>query len=261
MRTNWSDPFAAASPSARADAVRTLLFAAVITIVLYFIPYAGFITYPIRLLVTFIHEGSHALMTILTGGWVDSISVSPDGSGLTLSRLPGWLPQVLVASAGYLGASLYGATMIGLLRRGVSANRLLLITGIAVGLVTLGALKGVLWPGSWVVHGMGPLFFALGWGIVLTLALVIASRKLDPKTAGWAAAFIGVQCMLNALFDLRTLFTLSVSTMAPTDAMNMFRLTMIPAPVWAALWMVVSAGMIWFVLRPARTRQEIAARF
>jgi hypothetical protein len=260
MRTNWSDPFAAQTPTARADSVRTLLIAAVVTIALYFVPYAGYITYPIRLLVTFIHEGSHALMAILTGGSVQAISVSPDGSGLTTSLLAGWLPSILVSSAGYLGASLFGAGMIGMLRRGASANRLLLVTAVAVALVTFGALKGILWPFSAGGHPAFSLFFALFWGILLTLGLFIASRKLDAKTAGWVAAFIGVQCMLNALFDLKTLFALSVSTMAGTDAMNMARLTLIPAPIWAAFWMALSIGMLWFVLRPTRAQRAAYAR-
>jgi hypothetical protein len=257
MRTNWSDPFAAQSPTARADAVRTLLIAAAVTIVLSLIPYAGFITYPIRLLVTFIHEGSHALMAILTGGAVQAISVSPDGSGLTTSRLPMGLSPLLVASAGYLGASLFGAALIGLLRRGASGNRLLLVTAIAVGLVTLGVLGGIF--NAWG-HPPFAVLFALFWGVVLTAGLFIASRKMDAKTAGWAAAFIGVQCTLNALFDLKTLFALSVHTGAQTDAMNMARMTLIPAPVWAAFWMALSIGMLWFVLRPSRTPRGVSVR-
>jgi hypothetical protein len=260
MRTDWENPFAAPTASRRADAVRTLLIASALTIALYFVPYAGFVTYPIRLLVTFIHEGSHALMSLLTGGVVDSISISPDGSGLTMSRLAGWLPSVLVGSAGYLGASLYGASMIALLRRGVSSNRLLLATGIAVALVTLGALKGILWPLSWGHQNVFALFFALGWGVVLALGLVVAARKLDAKWAGWVASFIGVQCVLNSLFDLRTLFALSISTGAPTDARNMENLTLIPAAVWATLWIVLSLGMLLFVLRPSKRPVPAAVR-
>jgi len=250
MRTDWENPFAAPTASRRAEAVRTLLIAAAVTIALYFVPYAGFITYPIRLLVTFIHEGSHALVALLTGGAVASISIQPDGSGLTQTRLYGWLPRLLVASAGYLGATFYGAGLIGLLRRGVPAKRLLLVTGIAVGLVTLGVFGGMFLTGN---------AFGLFWGLILTAALLLAALKLSPEVAGWVASFIGVQCVLNALFDLRTLFALSVSTGAATDALGMQRLTLIPASVWATLWIALSLGMLWFVLRPARRPSAIKA--
>ena len=41
--------------------LKLLLIATVITIALWFLPYIGVVTYPIRLFVTFIHEGSHVL--------------------------------------------------------------------------------------------------------------------------------------------------------------------------------------------------------
>jgi hypothetical protein len=237
-----NNPFAAPGGAERTHAVRALVAAAFITIALYFVPYAGYVTYPQRLLVTFIHEGAHALAGVLTGGWVSGIAVQPDGSGLTMTR-GGF--HLFTSSAGYLGATLYGALLIGLLRRGVPGKRLLFLTGVAVGLVTLGVLGGLftMFP---------PNVFGLFWGVLLTAALVLGGLKLSPAAASWSAAFIGVQCVLNALFDLRTLFSISLVPGAHSDAANMARMTWIPAPFWAALWMVTSLAMLWFVLRPAR---------
>jgi hypothetical protein len=251
-------PFGEGSAAAKAAGVRSLLLAAAITIALYFIPYASYITYPIRLLVTFIHEGAHALMALLTGSPVEAIAVMPNGSGVTLTRPAGWLPNVLISSAGYLGATLFGAILVGLLRKGVAGKRLLITTAIAIALVTLGALKGILWPLSWVggVDVFG-LFFALIWGVVLTGGLFLAATKLPKEAADWTASFIGVQCVLNALFDLQTLFGLSVSTGAQTDARNMESLTLLPAPVWAVVWIVMSFAILWFVLRPERKRTSV----
>ena len=159
--------------------VRNLLLAGLLTIALYFIPYAGFITYPLRLLVTFIHEGSHALMALVVGGAVSSVKIMPDGSGVTMAEAAPGLPSMLVSSAGYLGATLCGALVIGLLRRGIPGRALLLVTGALVGLVTLGVFLGLLSTNN---------FFGLGWGCFLTLALGVAGWKLSPKAAGWLAA-------------------------------------------------------------------------
>jgi len=71
-------------------------------------------------------------------------------------------------------------------------------------------------PGS----GLHLQLFGLFWGILITAGLLVAGLNLPKEAAGWTAAFIGVQCVLNALFDLRTLFTLSVSSFTPTDAME-----------------------------------------
>jgi hypothetical protein len=154
---------------------------------------------------------------------------------------------MLVACAGYLGATLYGALLIGLLRRGVAGHTLLLTTGVIVGIVNVGVLLGVLNP---VAHTFN--FFGLMWGALLTLGLIGAGLKTSPAVAGWLAAFVGVQCVANAFFDLNTLFSLSLGSGAATDAANMQRMTLIPAAFWAGLWLVTAVGMLYFVLRPAK---------
>ncbi len=58
--------------------------------------------YPFKLFVTTVHEACHALVTRLTGGNVQMISISPDESGLTLTS-GGFRP--LISMAGYLGTA------------------------------------------------------------------------------------------------------------------------------------------------------------
>ena len=48
----------------------TLLVAATLSVVLWFIPYAEILTYPFRIFVTFINEGGHAIAALLTGNSV-----------------------------------------------------------------------------------------------------------------------------------------------------------------------------------------------
>lgn len=221
---------------------RILLASAFLTVLLYFVPFAGYLTYPLRLLGTFIHEGSHALAAILTGGWVQSISIQPDGSGLT--KTIGGI-GLIISPAGYLGAMLYGALLVSLIKRGVSGKPLLLTTGVLVGLVTLGIFLGMLFTGN---------LFGLFWGILLTVALGIAGWKLTPQAASWTAAFIGIQCIMNALYDLGVLFSLTTMGHGANDAANMQHMTWIPAPVWATLWIATALGMLWIVLCPSKRR-------
>ena len=236
---NTDTPSALPNP----NALRNLVIAALIAVTLYFVPYVGFLTYPLRLLVTFIHEGSHALMTVLTGGQVVSLVIRPDGSGLTLS---GGGIGLLISPAGYLGATLFGALLVAALRRGVSGKHLLLLTGGIIGLLTLCFVR------PWPVNELANFPLSLGGGIILSAALILAGLRLKEATAGFVAAFIGVQCILNALFDLNTLFQLSVLTGTPTDAQNMQAMTFIPAVVWSVLWLAVAAVLLWrVVLVPA----------
>ena len=52
-----------------------LLLATAITLVLWFLPLAEYLVYPIRLFVTFIHESSHALVAVITGWSVQSLTI------------------------------------------------------------------------------------------------------------------------------------------------------------------------------------------
>jgi len=68
------------SNDARPQAM-TLLLAAILSIALWFIPFAEVLSYPFRIFVTFIHEGGHALAALVTGNSVQSLSVAMNGSG------------------------------------------------------------------------------------------------------------------------------------------------------------------------------------
>src|SRR5207245_6253995 len=89
----------------------TLILAAVCSSDLWFVPFAEILSYPFRIFVTFIHEGGHAIAALLTGNSVQSLSVAMNGSGETYTTQGGVWSQMLVSSAGYLGAMTYGALL------------------------------------------------------------------------------------------------------------------------------------------------------
>ncbi|HSO75606.1 MAG TPA: M50 family metallopeptidase, partial [Blastocatellia bacterium] len=62
---------------------KLLLLASALTLALWFIPFAGVITYPIRLFVTYIHEIGHALAALATFGGVNRVGLDWSGSGVT----------------------------------------------------------------------------------------------------------------------------------------------------------------------------------
>src|SRR5438046_5359324 len=115
------------SQDARPQAM-TLLLATAISIILWFVPFAELLSYPFRIFVTFIHEGGHAIAALLTGNSVQSLSVAMNGSGETYTTQGGVLSQMLVSSAGYLGAMTYGALLLVLIRRSVAARIVLFVS-------------------------------------------------------------------------------------------------------------------------------------
>src|SRR5437870_5577404 len=228
----------------------TLLLAAVISIALWFIPFAEILSYPFRIFVTFIHEGGHAIAALLTGNSVQSLSVALNASGETYTTEGGTFSRMLVSSAGYLGAMTFGALLLVLIRRAVAA-RVVLIGSAAIILVlttVFGLFKPII-AGSW--SSLGGIPFTLFAGIALAIGLIAVARFASPTVATFVVSLLAVQCVLNALLDLKTVFLLSspFAPSVPTDAVNMANATGIPAIIWAIVWIVVAFGILFIALR------------
>jgi hypothetical protein len=235
------------SRDARPQAM-TLLVAATISVILWFIPFAEILTYPFRIFVTFIHEGGHALAALLTGNSVQSLSVATNASGETYTTQGGVISQVFISSAGYLGSMAYGALLLVLIRKAVAARIVLL--GSAVLVFGLTIIYGLFKP-LFSFGALSGIPFTLLAGTVISIGLVLIARFASARAASFFVSFLAVQCVLNALFDLKTVFFLSspFAPAVPTDAVNMAHATGIPALIWAVLWIVVAVGILWFVMR------------
>ena len=105
--------------------VTLLLTATLISVALWvaswYMPFVGYIVYPLQLFATFVHEGSHAVATLITGNTVMSLTVSPDASGVVWSKSSGF-SALLISSAGYLGATAFGTLLLVWMRYGFSSR-------------------------------------------------------------------------------------------------------------------------------------------
>ena len=234
----------------------TLLMAAVISIALWFIPFAEILSYPFRIFVTFIHEGGHAIAALLTGNSVQSLSVAMNGSGETYTTQGGWFSQMFVSSAGYIGAMTYGALLLVLIRRSVAAR--FVLVGSSVIVLALTFIFGVVKPlfaGAWL--SLSGLPFTLFAGVVLSVGLFAVARFASARVASFVVSLLAVQCVLNALLDLKTVLFLSspFAATVPTDALNMANATGIPAVIWATLWIALSV-----LILAVAVRQYVASR-
>src|SRR5215216_293209 len=235
------------SQDARPQAM-TLLIAATISVVLWFIPFAEFLTYPFRIFVTFIHEGGHALAAFVTGNSIVSLSVETTGNGLTTTTKGGLISQIFVSSAGYLGSMAFGALLLILIRKAVAARIVLLGSGFFIFALTMifGFIKPIFWMTAW-----SGIPFTLLAGTSISVGLVLIARFASARVATFFVSFLAVQCVLNALFDLKTVFFLNAQFGAtiPNDAVNMAHATGIPAIFWTVIWIAFALAILWFVMR------------
>jgi hypothetical protein len=199
-------------------------------------PWGPLILYPFTLFATWVHECGHAVMAVLLGGSVSSITIQPDTSGLTRSLMPaGRIARGLVASSGYLGASIVGCLLMAATRVEKRARPILWGIG-AFMLFTL-----VFW-----MRNLFGALVVLGWAVTL-LAL---ARKGSGSASRFFLSVLAIQVALNAVFSIRVLFLVN----GPSDAETMARLFLAPAWVWATVWMATSAAMLLWTLRVTRGR-------
>lgn len=219
---------------ARPPALFPVIVAGILCLVMAQVPGFDLVLYPLRLLTTMIHEGGHALATVISGGQVLAVTLEPDGSGLTRS-LGGWRPLIL--SAGYLGTIGVGCALLLASRSQRRSTLLLLVLGVAMAMLTLLFARNVL---------------AVAMGVFWGLVLVGWALRGPRGTHGVLLAFLGIQDSLNSISDLRTLFALSLSSGTVTDAQMMSQEMfwgLLPAPVWAILWAAIGVGVTGLTLR------------
>ena len=191
------------------------------------------VLWPLKLLVVMVHEGGHALATLLTGGAVDRVTLA-SLSDACLSRLPsGTVAQVAVYSAGYVGSALAGAVLLLAtfrfrLRRLVLGAACLVLTAM-----------GILYAGDGIT-----LAFCLGTALVLGLA----AKYLPDGGVDMLNLFLAAFTALYVAFDLRSdLWAGAVRSVS--DAALLANVTPVPTWGWAALWSGVTLVLLGLFAR------------
>ncbi len=184
---------------------------------------------PLKILIVFFHEVSHALAAMASGGAVDSISVSSAQGGLTVTR-GGSLFAIL--TAGYLGSLAIGALILLIALRTRWDRALMGALGLAMLLITT----------LYVREGFA-LAFGLGGG-----ALMLAMAWFLPRDINdMALRLIGLTSLIYVPWDIfnDTIQRAGMRSDAYMLAEEFGGATML----WGGLWLVLAAGVIWLSLR------------
>ncbi len=219
-------------------AQRNLWVAAIAAIIIWFVPGLNILIWPVKIFVVIIHEGCHAMLTVLTGGGVEGISINPAGSGQTIS-LGG--DPLFIIPAGYLGATLFGAFTLLLSKRVQLAKSHMMLLGIIVMLIV----------GFWIHPLNNPFgFFA---GLSIGVALELLARFLPPVPASYLLSFLSIELCLNALEGVWTLVTITENTNIPNDAVFMSQNYGLQPAFWAISWALISIAILWLAVRKYRS--------
>lgn len=187
------------------------------------------IIYPVKLFVVLLHEISHGIMAVISGGKIISIQISENLGGQCITS--GGV-SFLVASAGYLGSLLFGSAIF------ISSYNKKYSSWIT----TIIAVLLILFSANYII---GPV------GIILSLlysaVLYISPRYFNKTIHMYLMKSLGLISSLYVLVDIKEdLLTLNYRE---SDTNILETVTGINAAAWGLLWFIISAIIIYFLLR------------
>lgn len=220
----------------KVDGMRLLLLFATALTILFF--WESRLLYPVRIMVVFFHEMSHALAGVLTGGKVLEISVVEREGGHAL--IAGG-SRFVTLSAGYLGSMLWGGVLL------LASTRASLVrpTSVALGAILIGVALTLIEP----VGGFGFCFAILTGG-----ALLVVGVKLHEGINELVLSVIGMTSCLYAIYDIKS--DILDRPHLRSDASMLAEHTGVPTEVWGVLWIALAVilGATFAILASRRDR-------
>jgi Peptidase M50B-like len=190
------------------------------------------VVYPLKIFVVLLHEASHAIVALATGGSVHSIVLDPREGGATLTYGGN---AFLTLSAGYLGSLAWGALMVEASRARRIPPKLVnaLIGGLVIALTALyvrslfGVIFGVAFGGAMIAFSR-QMSIALNKGLLLTLGMTSA---------------------LYAILDIKS--DILDRPHAMSDAAMLSKITGVPTMAWGVVWIAIALGVTALLFRRA----------
>ena len=184
---------------------------------------------PLKILVVFLHELSHGLAAVFTGGSIEGLTVTADQGGQALTRGGS---RFAILSAGYLGSLLFGVILfLAALRtqadRFVVAALSILLFGVAL----------------FYLRDRFALAFALSTG----LALLAISKWLGAAVNDLVLRIIGLTSMIYVPLDIVS-DTITRAHLS-SDARMLAEAYGATTVFWGLIWLAVSLMVIGTCLR------------
>ena len=209
------------------------LISLALLIILLSLAWDSLVLLPLKWLVVFFHESSHAFATVLTGGTVQSLQIVPELGGKVISRGGN---RFIILSAGYLGS---------------------LMCGLVLFMFTVYTKKD-----QWLTAGLGVLMFMITlwfaeslfsqlFGILTGLFLCLAAYYLPAEVNDLICRIIALTNLLYVPMDIYD--DTLVRRHLPSDAAMLAKEFGGSTVIWGTLWLVISILLIalclWIAVR------------
>lgn len=193
--------------------------------------------YPLKIFVVFLHEVSHAMAAVATGGSVERILLDPNQGGAAYT-VGG--SGFLTLSAGYLGSLLWGVLFVMLgFSRWARPKWIIGAVGVMVLAMTVGLVRT---PFGWA------------FGLLFGGALLASARYLSQRTNRTLLLGLGLTSALYAILDIKS--DVLARPELRSDAAMLAEMTGIPTVFWGFLWIAIALLVCAWLLRWAARRMD-----
>jgi len=198
-------------------------------LIISFLFWDTYLVYPIKLFVVLIHEISHAISAILSGGRVIAFNIGFDLSGKCEAENGN---NILIATSGYLGSLLFGLLIFYSTYNKKIGKWLLIIISVLILITSVSLMQN----------------FSLTLLAVLYSVLLFASAFfLRIRIDSYILKLFGMLSCVYVLFDIKEDILSGTSTIS--DASILSDLINVPTVVIGLIWLVISLAGIFLVMK------------
>ncbi len=195
--------------------------------------------YPLKIFVVFMHEVSHGLAAIATGGSIVELEINPKQGGHALTKGGS---RFWTLSAGYLGSLLWGGVILLLAARTHFDKAVSVIIGIGMVVITI---------------AFGSDMFTYLFGIGFGVSLIAIGLFLPEVVNDWILRIIGITSCLYAILDIKS-DVLDRSNLRSDARMLSEEYGILSTELWGLLWIVIAVGLtIWFLYIAGKTTDSV----
>ncbi|MCP4149212.1 MAG: M50 family metallopeptidase [bacterium] len=200
-----------------------------------------FLLYPVKLFVVALHELSHGLAAIITGGRIVEIQIDYRIGGYCKYLFPadaGFFNRAFIAAAGYLGSMFWGALIFILAVRTKWDRRITFLIGCVMLMLTFFVIKSGEWFGIVFCFGFSAVLFA-------------SAKWLSDGFHDIFLKFLGLTSCLYVIIDIKE--DLIDRTGIGSDADAIAAMMGVPSlsMVIGIVWIILALGVLVFTFKTA----------
>lgn len=199
----------------------------ILAILLSFFAWDTIVIYPVKLFVVLLHEISHGIAAVFTGGSIDSININEYLGGIAATHGGN---EIIIISAGYLGSLFFGLLLFySSYDKNVS---LWFCTALSILLLIFAA--------NFLTTSLGKTF-----AVAIAALLIISPRYFNEIIHQTWIRIIGILSSIYVLIDIKE--DLLTKNGYQTDTVMLEAFTGIPSYITGIAWFTVTLIALFFI--------------